>query len=114
MCIKLSPGIFFKHNTIATRLLYLVQAQIVHTTVELSARRSSVFNATFLLNGSYERQQSYRINAVGCWFKSEQCVGAFRAAESNHTMSYISIGSININGAGSDAKRASVFKLFEL
>ena len=34
-----------------------------------------MFNATFLLNGSDERQQSGWINAVGCWFESGQCGG---------------------------------------
>ena len=45
-------------NTRATRLLHLAQAQNVHATVELAARQSGVFNATFLLNGSDNRQQS--------------------------------------------------------
>ena len=42
-------------------------AQNVQTTVELAARRSGVFNAAFLPNGSDERQQSGRIRqlAVG-------------------------------------------------
>ena len=37
-----------------------------------------------------------------------------RAAKSNKSMVNINIGSININGACSAAKRASVFKLFQL
>ena len=37
-----------------------------------------MFNATFLPNGSDKRQQSGRIKAVECWFKSGWCVGAFR------------------------------------
>ena len=39
----------------ATSLLHLTQAQNVHTTVELAACRSGVFNATFVLNGSDKR-----------------------------------------------------------
>ena len=68
------------HETSTTRLLHLVQAQNVHATVELAACQSGVFNATFLLNGSDERQQSGRIKAVGCWFESGRCVGAFKVA----------------------------------
>ena len=45
-------------------LLHLTQAQNVHATVELAARRSGVFNATFLPNGSDKRQRSGRIKAV--------------------------------------------------
>ena len=60
-------GLEYLHETSATHLLHLVQAQNVHATVELAARRSGAFNATFLPNGSDERQQSGRIKAVGCW-----------------------------------------------
>ena len=41
------------------------------------SHRSGVFNATFLPNGSDERQWSGWIKAVGCWFESGRCVGAF-------------------------------------
>ena len=36
------------------------------------------FNATFLLNGSDERQRSGRIKAVGCWFEAGRCEGPLR------------------------------------
>ena len=68
----------FLFSCSATHLLHLVQAQNVHTTVELAARRSGVFNATLLLNGSDKRQQSGWIKTVDCWFESEWCMGAFR------------------------------------
>ena len=58
-------------------LLHLMHAQNVHAAVELAARQSRVFNATFLLNGSDESQRSGRIEAAGCWFESGWCVGAF-------------------------------------
>ena len=54
-----------------------MQAQNVHATVELAARRSSVFGATFLPNGSDKRQRSGRIKAVGCWLESGRYAGAF-------------------------------------
>ena len=66
----------FLFSCSATHLLHLAQAQNIHTTVELAARRSGVFNATFLPNGSDKRQQSGRIKAAGCWFQSGRCVGA--------------------------------------
>ena len=64
--------------TSATCLLHLAQVQNVHASVELAARRSGVFNASFLPNGSDKRQQSGWIKAVGWWFESGWCVGAFR------------------------------------
>ena len=74
-CVRL---VFSSHVVVqcsATRLLHLAQAQNVHATVELAARRSGVFNATFLPNGSDKRQRSGRIKAVGCCFKSGWCQG---------------------------------------
>ena len=50
--------------THATRLLHPMQALNIHATVELAARRSGVFSAIFLLNGSDMRQQSGQIKAV--------------------------------------------------
>ena len=47
-------------------------------TYTLAARWSSVFNATFLTNGSDKRQQSGRMKSVSCWFESGWCVGAFK------------------------------------
>ena len=60
----------------AVGLLHVAQAQNVHTAVELAAR--GVINATFLPNGSDKRQRSGRIKAVGRWFESRRCVGAFK------------------------------------
>ena len=68
----------FLFSCSATRLLHLAQAQNVHATVELAARWSGVCNATFLTNGSNKRQQSGWMKAVGCWFQSGWCVGAFK------------------------------------
>ena len=61
-----------------------------YATVELAARRNSVFNATFLLNRSDEKQWKGRIKAGGCWFQSGRCVEASLMAEAamqgvNHT-----------------------------
>ena len=74
--ISCFPVLEYWHETSATRLLHLAQVQNVYATVELAARRSGVFNATFLPNGSDERQQSGWIKAVGCWFVSGPCVGS--------------------------------------
>ena len=49
-------------------------------TVELAACWNGVFNATFLLNGSDNRQQNGQIKAVGCWIMSGRCVRAFRGS----------------------------------
>ena len=38
-------------------------------------------SATFLPNGSDERQQSGRMKAAGCWFESGQCVGPLITTE---------------------------------
>ena len=62
--MNLSSSVF---NTRATDLLHLAQVQNIHTTVELAARRRGVFNATFLPNGSDERQQSGRIRQLDVW-----------------------------------------------
>ena len=50
------------------------------TLLELAACQSSIFNATPLPSGSDERQQSGRIKAVGRWFESGRCVGAFNSS----------------------------------
>ena len=55
-----------------------MQVPNVHATVELTACRNGLFSATFLLNGSDERQHSGRIKAGGCWLESGWCMGAFR------------------------------------
>ena len=78
--VPLFPVLEYWHETSATRshgdLWHRAQGQNVHTTVDLAARRSGVFNATFLPNGSDKSQQRGRIKAVGCWFESGWCVGA--------------------------------------
>ena len=61
--------------------MHLTQAQNVHTSVELAARRSGVFDATFLPNRSDERQCRVWIKAVGSWFESGPCVGALSCIE---------------------------------
>ena len=43
-----------------------------------------VFNATFLPNGSDERQQSGWIKAVGCWFESGRCVSRESTSQRNY------------------------------
>ena len=68
----------FLFSCSVTRLLRLMQTRNVHATVEYAERRSGVFNATFLPNGSDQRQQSCRIKAVGWWFESGRCVGALK------------------------------------
>ena len=54
-----------------------MQAQNVHGAVELAVAGAVCFNATFMPNVS-EREQSGRIKAIGRWFESGQCVGAFK------------------------------------
>ena len=72
-CIKSSV-----FNIRATGLLHLAQAQNVHATVELAEHRSSVFNATFVPDGSDERQQSgRRVVGQGRW-TSGRCGGLKR------------------------------------
>ena len=65
-----TPFHHFLFSCSATRLLYLAQSQNVCITVVLAARRIGVINATFLPNGSDNRQHSGQIKAVGCWFES--------------------------------------------
>ena len=60
------------HKPLIQRLFYTLAPPACITS------RSGVFNATFLQNGSDKRQQSGRIKAVGCWFESGPCVGAFK------------------------------------
>ena len=76
-----TPCCHFLFSCSATRLLHLVQERNVHATVELAARRSGVFNMTFLQNGSDKRQQSALIKAVGSWFESRWCAGALKAED---------------------------------
>ena len=54
------------------------QAQNAHATVYLAVVEALCFSATFLQNGSDERQRSGRMKAVGCWFESGWCVGALQ------------------------------------
>ena len=72
--ISCSCVLDYWHETSATcclgGLLHLVQAQNKRATVELAARRSGVFNAICLPNGSDERQQSGRIRQLDAWVDS--------------------------------------------
>ena len=42
---------------------------------DVAVAEAVCFNATFLLNGSDETQQSNRIKAGGLWFESGRCMG---------------------------------------
>ena len=68
------------------RRLIASHASAERTRYLVGSGQSAAFNGTFLLNRSDERQQSGRIKAVGRWFESGRCVGAFSHPKNCHNL----------------------------